>query len=90
MMDRYTEGFRVSQLIRDPSDDSPYAASRNVPILVLTSIHRTTAYRFGPNLDALPVDAFLEKPVPHDRLLATIDELLAGVTSSRAARQLLP
>ena len=77
MMDRYTEGFRVSQLLRDPSDDSPYAAHRNVPILVLTSIHRTTPHRFGPNLDALPVDAFLEKPVPHDLLLSTLDALLA-------------
>jgi len=77
MMDRYTEGFRVSQLIRDQSDDSPYAGCRSVPILVLTSIHRTTPHRFGPNLDALPVDAFLEKPVPNDQLLATIDKLLA-------------
>jgi CheY-like chemotaxis protein len=77
MMDRYTEGFRVSQLIRDQSDDSPYASCRSVPILVLTSIHRTTPHRFGPNLDALPVDAFLEKPVPNDQLLAAIDSLLA-------------
>jgi CheY-like chemotaxis protein len=77
MMDRYTEGFRVSQLLRDPADDSKYAAYRAVPIVVLTSIHRTTTHRFGPNEDALPVDAFLEKPVPHDQLLATIDKLLA-------------
>ena len=83
MMDRYTEGFRVSQLIRDQSDDSPYAACRNVPILALTSIHRTTSHRFGPNLDALPVDAFLEKPVPHDQLLTTIAELLAKGAARR-------
>ena len=77
MMDRYTEGFSVSRRLRDAAADSPYASFRNVPIVVLTSIHRTTAYRFGPNLDALPVDAFLEKPVANDRLLATIDELVA-------------
>jgi two-component system, OmpR family, response regulator ChvI len=76
MMDRYTEGFRVSQLIRDQSDDSPYACCRSVPILVLSSIHRTTPHRFGPNLDALPVDAFLEKPVPNDQLLAAVATLL--------------
>jgi CheY-like chemotaxis protein len=92
MMDRYTEGFRVSQLLRDPADDSEYAAYRAVPIVVLTSIHRTTTHRFGANEDALPVDAFLEKPVPHDQLLTTIAELLAkgaarrspGVASHRA------
>jgi CheY-like chemotaxis protein len=83
MMDRYTEGFRVSQLIREPSDDSPYAACRNVPILVLTSIHRTTPHRFGPDVDALPVDAFLEKPVPHRQLLATIDSLLVKAAARR-------
>jgi two-component system, OmpR family, response regulator ChvI len=82
MMDRYTEGFRVSQRLRDPAEDSPYADFRNVPIVVLTSIHRTTSYRFGPNVDALPVDAFLEKPVPNDRLLATIEELVAKPATS--------
>ena len=76
MMDRYTEGFSVSRRLRDPADDSPYGDFRNVPIVVLTSIHRTTPYRFGPNVETLPVDAFLEKPVPNDRLLATIDELV--------------
>jgi CheY-like chemotaxis protein len=83
MMDRYTEGFRVSQLLRDPAEDSAYAAHRAVPIVVLTSIHRTTPHRFGPNLDALPVDAFLEKPVPHDKLLATVDQLLAKNAAPR-------
>lgn len=76
MMDRYTEGFRFSQRLRDPDDTSPYAAYRSVPILVLTSIHRTTSHRFGPHEDSLPVDAFLEKPVAVDRLLRTIEDLL--------------
>lgn len=76
MMDRYTEGFRFSQTLRDPEDTSAYAAYRTIPIVVLTSIHRTTAHRFAPREDSLPVDAFLEKPVPADQLLATIDTLL--------------
>ena len=50
---------------------------RGVPILVLTSIHRTTSHRFGPHEDSLPVDAFLEKPVESRRLMETIDGLLA-------------
>jgi CheY-like chemotaxis protein len=83
MMDRYTEGFYVSQKLRDPDEESPYAAFRHVPILVLTSIHRTTLHRFGPNENALPVDAFLEKPATPERLLATLEALL--VTSAERA-----
>jgi CheY-like chemotaxis protein len=77
MMDRYTEGFYVSQRLRDPDEASPYASCRNIPILVLTSIHRTTAHRFGPNENALPVDGFIEKPASPEQLLAAIDALLA-------------
>ena len=76
MMDRYTEGFRVAQRLRDSSDDSEYAAYREVPILVLTAVHRTTSFRFGPNEDSLPVDELLEKPVSADRLMATVERLL--------------
>ena len=83
MMDRYTEGFRVAQLLRDPSDASEYAAYRGVPILVLTSIHRTTPHRFGPDEGSLPVDAFLEKPASADRLVATVEELLGKTTARR-------
>jgi CheY-like chemotaxis protein len=78
MMDRYTEGFRFSQTLRDSDEGSPYAAYRSVPILVLTSIHRTTAHRFAPHVSSLPVDAFLEKPVSTEQLLQTIEALLAG------------
>lgn len=77
MMDRYTEGFRVAQRLRDTSDDSEYAAYRKVPILVLSAVHRTTSFRFGPNEDSLPVDQFLEKPVSADRLMAAVERLLA-------------
>lgn len=76
MMDRYTEGFRVAQRLRDTSDDSEYAAYRKVPILVLSAVHRTTSFRFGPNEDSLPVDQFLEKPVSADRLMAAVEGLI--------------
>ncbi len=77
MMDRYTEGFHVAQRLRDASEDSEYAAWREVPILVLTAVHRTTSFRFGPNEDSLPVDEFLEKPVSADRLMGTVERLLS-------------
>jgi CheY-like chemotaxis protein len=85
MMNRYTEGFHVAQMLRDPSDDSPYASYREVPILVFSSIHKTTPFRFGAGNDALPVDAFLEKSIPPERLIETIDSLLDKKGKSQAA-----
>lgn len=76
MMDTRTEGFHVSLKLRDRSPDSEYAPWRNVPILMLTSIHQTTRLRFGPDEDYLPVNALLEKSVPFDVILGKIDELL--------------
>lgn len=78
MMETRTEGFHVSLALRDRSPNAEYAAYRNIPILVLTSIHQTTPLRFGPDEDYLPVNAFLEKSVRLDVLLAKIEELLAA------------
>ncbi len=83
MMDRYTEGFRFSQLLRNPDDDSRYAGYRSVPILVLSSIHRTTSHRFTPREGSLPVDAFLDKSVSPDVLLRTIEGLVSKKESAR-------
>ncbi len=77
MMESYTAGFHVSLSLRDPSPDSPYAACRNTPILMLTAIHTTTSLRFGPDRDYLPVDAFLEKSAGPEALVATVEDLLA-------------
>ncbi len=83
MMTRYTEGFNVARTLREPSPDSPYAANRNVPILVFTAIHKTTPHRFGPDEGYLPVDAFLDKSTPTDQLLATVEALLATAGAAR-------
>lgn len=76
MMDTRTEGFHVSLRLRDRSPDSEFAPWRNVPILMLTSIHQTTRLRFGPDEDYLPVDALLEKSVRFDIIVAKAEELL--------------
>jgi len=78
MMETRTEGFHVSLKLRDRSPDAEYAAYRNVPILMLTSIHQSTSLRFSPDEDYLPVNAFLEKSVRLDILLEKIEELLAA------------
>ena len=78
MMESFTEGFHVSLALRDPSPDSEFAPFRKIPILMLTSIHTTTALRFEPDIDYLPVDAFLEKSASPEELLAKVNELLAA------------
>ena len=77
MMDTATEGFQTSLLLRDRSPDSEYAAYRETPILMLTSVHTTTPLRFAPDEDYLPVDAFLEKSAGPEEVLAKVKELLA-------------
>ncbi len=77
MMESYTAGFHVSMAIRDPSSASPYAPFRQTPILMLSAIHATTRIRFEPDEDYLPVDAFLEKPLGSEALVALVADLLA-------------
>ncbi len=77
MMDTTTEGFQVSLKLRSPAPDSPYAAYRDIPILMLTAIHTTTPLRFAPDADYLPVDEFVEKPISPEGLLAKVGRLLA-------------
>lgn len=77
MMETATEGFQVSLALRSPDADSPYAAYSRIPILMLTSIHATTPLRFGPEQDYLPVDAFIDKPIDPDKLIAQVAALLA-------------
>jgi CheY-like chemotaxis protein len=76
MMDTATEGFQLSLKLRDRSPDAEYAAYRDVPILMLTSVHSTTELRFVPDEDYLPVDAFLDKSADPEQIVAKVKELL--------------
>jgi CheY-like chemotaxis protein len=76
MMDTATEGFHLSLMLKDRSPDSEYAAYRDVPILMLTSVHSTTELRFSPDEDYLPVDAFLEKSAEPAEVVAKVKELV--------------
>ena len=76
MMETATAGFQVSLALRSTDPKSEYAAYKGIPILMLTSIHSTTPLRFGPDQDYLPVDAFIDKPVDPDKLVAQVGALL--------------
>ncbi len=79
MMPQGIEGFQWVSKIRHHTDTS----LREVPIIVASSIHQTTGFRFGQgdsdeSGDYLPVQGFLEKPLDPDRLAAKIEAILAS------------
>jgi DNA-binding response OmpR family regulator len=76
MMETSTAGFQFSLTLRSPDPRSPYAAYRQIPILMLTAIHTTTSFRFGPDEAYLPVDDFVDKPIDPDLLLAKVRALI--------------
>jgi CheY-like chemotaxis protein len=78
MMETATEGFQTSLKLRDRAPDAEFAAYRDIPILMLTSVHTTTPLRFAPDEDYLPVDTFLEKSAGPDEVLAKVQKLLGA------------
>ncbi|MCC6905622.1 MAG: response regulator [Anaerolineae bacterium] len=76
MMDTTTEGFQFALTLRNPDPKSEYAAFRSLPIVMLTAIHSTAPLRVGPDRDYLPVDAFIDKPLDPDKLVAQVNALL--------------
>jgi len=71
MPTRY-EGFDVARRIREEPD------LRDMPILIMSAVHdvKRPPYRFAPDPTYLPVDAFLEKPVPSEQLVRKVNEML--------------
>jgi len=66
------EGFDLARRIREELN------LRKLPILMLTGVHevKKPPYRFAPDDDYLPVDAFLDKPVRFETLVRTVNEML--------------
>ena len=75
MMNRGDEGFEVSRkLKRDPE-------SKHIPILMLTALQKRTGFDFQPVAGGdvwLPVEDYVDKPVPPSELLARIEKLLGN------------
>jgi DNA-binding response OmpR family regulator len=80
------DGYKPDLLILDvmmemPDDGIAMAQDlrRNgfsAPILMLTSIGKATGLTYGKDNDMVPVDAFEEKPVGSETLVARVKELL--------------
>jgi CheY-like chemotaxis protein len=72
MMEKHDAGFSFSKTIKtDP-------LFRKIPILMVTSVAEATGYRFSFEEDGywMKTDDFLNKPVPPEVLLETVDKLL--------------
>ena len=68
MMEEADDGIAMAQEMR--------RQGRRVPILMLTSVGRVTGMRFDRDDELVPVEAFVEKPVRPEDLLAKLRELL--------------
>jgi CheY-like chemotaxis protein len=77
MMDTPTEGFQLALKLRNPDPSSDFGAFRDIPILMLTAIHSTTPLRFEQDVDYLPVELFVDKPIDPDDLLGKVDWVLS-------------
>jgi CheY-like chemotaxis protein len=77
MMETHTEGFQMALMLHNPDPTSEFARFRDLPILMLTAIHSTTPLRFEPDVDNLPVELFVDKPIDPDDLLSKVDWILS-------------
>jgi CheY-like chemotaxis protein len=80
MMETQTEGFQLALKLRNPDPASEFAAYSRIPILMLTAIHSTTPLRFEPDIDYLPVELFVDKPIDPDDLIGKVDWVLSAET----------
>lgn len=72
LMPSQYEGFEVARRIRED------LGRKNLPILILSAVHevKEMPYHFEPNGTYLPVEAFLDKPVPPETLVRKVEEML--------------
>ena len=66
------EGFDLARRIREE------LKLNDLPILMLSTVHdvKKLPYRFAPGEEYLPVNAFLDKPVPPETLMRKVREML--------------
>ncbi len=78
MMETQTEGFQLALKLRSPDPTSEFAEYSDIPILMLTAIHSTTPLRFEPDIDYLPVELFVDKPIDPEDLVRKVEWVLSG------------
>jgi len=84
MMDTQTEGFDFARKINDAVSCDPLAEFKDIPILMLTSVVSTTPTSLEPDIDELPVEMFVDKPIDMQDLLGKV----AWALETRSSREL--
>jgi CheY-like chemotaxis protein len=77
MMSSWLDGLDLSKMLKE---DPQF---KNMPIVMLTGIKEKTTFDFKPRADGpdwCSVDAYLDKPVEPDMLIAQIEKLLSKKT----------
>ncbi len=72
VMESANDGFDVSRELRNSE------LTRDIPLVMITSVNDSIPFRIEPDHTWLPVDALLEKPVDPQLLLAVVDKALKG------------
>ena len=76
MMETHTEGFQLALKLHSPDPASKLKQFKDTPILMLTAIHSTTPMRYEPDIDYLPVQLFVDKPIDPDDLIKKVSWIL--------------
>ena len=76
MMETEAEGLQFAYKVK--VDDATYAAYRDIPIIMITSLHGKLGYRIddATGSEYLPVNAFIDKPAQPPQLLDAVRRLL--------------
>jgi CheY-like chemotaxis protein len=75
MMEHLSEGFDVARKLK--TDES----TSSIPVIMLTGVEEVYNYRMEVQDSFVPHDKYLEKPVEPQKLLATIEEVIASKDS---------
>ncbi len=82
MMESFNEGFTLAQDIR--------LKFPRVPMVMLTGVreHMSSAWSFTPEADGqwIPVQRFLDKPVPPERLVGALEEVMREASGASPAQ----
>jgi len=76
MMETQTAGFQLALKLHSPDPASDLKQFKNTPILMLTAIHSTTPLHYEPDIDYLPVQLFVDKPIDPDDLIRKVSWIL--------------
>ena len=77
MMDTPTEGFEVAKELHSQDPKSEYAQFKEIPILMLTAVQSKTPLLGEMNMDYLPVELYVDKPIDPEDLVGKVEWMLS-------------